>query len=167
MRCSACRSLGKHGEAFMATGRWAHAHRGHCSVRRRAGNSRARGRALGSGRRADPYPSRLSAPSRTPRHQAPTPAARQVDPRSPHQGWGTSSKIRADTMRRWGRPTTPQPCIRASPYGHLGASTRRLRTGAPMWVARSGIAKTVHGVGFPPLPELIDKVVKGNVPIFV
>jgi hypothetical protein len=36
-----------------------------------------------------------------------------------------------------------------------------------MWVARSGIAKTVHGVGFPPLPELIDKVVKGNVPIFV
>jgi hypothetical protein len=27
--------------------------------------------------------------------------------------------------------------------------------------------KTVHGVGFPPLPELIDKVIKGNVPVFV
>jgi predicted peroxiredoxin len=34
-------------------------------------------------------------------------------------------------------------------------------------VAKEAIAKTIHGVGFPPLPELIDKVVKGNVPVFV
>ena len=39
--------------------------------------------------------------------------------------------------------------------------------GEGVYLAKEAIAKTVHGVGFPPLPELIDKVVKGNVPIFV
>ena len=29
------------------------------------------------------------------------------------------------------------------------------------------VANAVHGVGFPPLPELIEKVVKGNVPVYV
>ena len=39
--------------------------------------------------------------------------------------------------------------------------------GEGVYLAKEAIAKTVHGVGFPPLPELIDKVVKGNVPVFV
>jgi len=39
--------------------------------------------------------------------------------------------------------------------------------GEAVYLAKETIAKTVHGVGFPPLPELIDKVVKGNVPVFV
>jgi predicted peroxiredoxin len=39
--------------------------------------------------------------------------------------------------------------------------------GEGVYVAKEAIAKTVHGVGFPPLPELIDKVIKGKVPIFV
>ena len=39
--------------------------------------------------------------------------------------------------------------------------------GEGVYLAKEAIAKTVHGVGFPPLPELIDKVVKANVPIFV
>lgn len=39
--------------------------------------------------------------------------------------------------------------------------------GEGVYVAKETIAKTVHGVGFPPLPELIEKVVKGNVPVFV
>ena len=39
--------------------------------------------------------------------------------------------------------------------------------GEGVYLAKEAIAKTVHGVGFPPLPELIDKVVKGKVPIFV
>jgi predicted peroxiredoxin len=39
--------------------------------------------------------------------------------------------------------------------------------GEGVYLAKEAIAKTVHGVGFPPLPELIDKVVKGKVPVFV
>jgi predicted peroxiredoxin len=34
-------------------------------------------------------------------------------------------------------------------------------------VAREAVAKTVHGVGFPPLPELIEKVVKNKTPVYV
>lgn len=39
--------------------------------------------------------------------------------------------------------------------------------GEAVYLVKAGIAKTVHGVGFPPLPELIEKVVKGNVPVYV
>jgi len=39
--------------------------------------------------------------------------------------------------------------------------------GEAVYLAKEAVAKTVHGVGFPPLPELIDKVIKGKVPIFV
>ncbi len=39
--------------------------------------------------------------------------------------------------------------------------------GEAAYVAKEVIAKTIHGVGFPPLPELIEKVVKGNVPVYV
>jgi predicted peroxiredoxin len=39
--------------------------------------------------------------------------------------------------------------------------------GEGAYVAKEVIAKTIHGVGFPPLPELIEKVVKGNVPVYV
>ena len=39
--------------------------------------------------------------------------------------------------------------------------------GEGVYVAKEVIAKTIYGVGFPPLPELIDKVVKGNVPVYV
>ena len=34
-------------------------------------------------------------------------------------------------------------------------------------LAREAVAKGIHGVGFPPLPELIAKVVQGNVRVFV
>jgi predicted peroxiredoxin len=39
--------------------------------------------------------------------------------------------------------------------------------GEGVYLAKETIAKTVHGIGFPPLPELIEKVVKGKVPVFV
>ena len=39
--------------------------------------------------------------------------------------------------------------------------------GEGVYLTKETIAKTVHGVGFPPLPDLIDKVVKVNVPVFV
>lgn len=34
--------------------------------------------------------------------------------------------------------------------------------GEAVYLVKEGVANTVHGVGFPPLPELIEKVVKGN-----
>ena len=39
--------------------------------------------------------------------------------------------------------------------------------GEGVYLARAEIAKTVQGVGLAPLPELIAKVVKGNVPVYV
>ena len=39
--------------------------------------------------------------------------------------------------------------------------------GEAVYLARDEIAKSVLGVGFPPLSELIEKVVKGNVPVYV
>ena len=39
--------------------------------------------------------------------------------------------------------------------------------GEAVYLVKAGVAKTVHGVGFPPLPELIEKVVKGKVPVYV
>jgi predicted peroxiredoxin len=39
--------------------------------------------------------------------------------------------------------------------------------GEAVYLVKEGVANTVHGVGFPPLPELIEKVVKGNVPVYV
>src|SRR3990172_8331738 len=38
--------------------------------------------------------------------------------------------------------------------------------GEAVYLAKEAIAKTVHGVGFPPLPELIGKLVKSNIPLF-
>jgi predicted peroxiredoxin len=39
--------------------------------------------------------------------------------------------------------------------------------GEGVYLVKEAGAKSVHGVGFPPLPELIEKVVKGNVPVYV
>jgi len=38
--------------------------------------------------------------------------------------------------------------------------------GEAAYLAKESIAKTVHGVGFPPLPELIEKV-RGKVTVYV
>lgn len=39
--------------------------------------------------------------------------------------------------------------------------------GEGVYATKEVIAKTIHGVGFPLLPELIEKVVNGNVPVYV
>ena len=39
--------------------------------------------------------------------------------------------------------------------------------GEAVYLAKEAVAKSVHGVGFPPLPELIEKVVEANVPVYV
>lgn len=53
--------------------------------------------------------------------------------------------------------------------GALGAGkpVEIVLLGEAVYLAKEAVAKTVHGVGFPPLPELIDKVVKANVPVYV
>ena len=53
--------------------------------------------------------------------------------------------------------------------GALGAgkevSIALLGEGA--YLAKKTVASSVHGVGFPPLSQLIEKVVEGNVPVYV
>ena len=53
--------------------------------------------------------------------------------------------------------------------GALGAgkevSIALLGEGA--YIAKETVAKSIHGVGFPPLTDLIEKVVNGNVPVYV
>jgi uncharacterized protein len=39
--------------------------------------------------------------------------------------------------------------------------------GEGVYLAKEAVAKTVHGVGFQPLPELIEKVVQAKIPVFV
>jgi predicted peroxiredoxin len=39
--------------------------------------------------------------------------------------------------------------------------------GEASYLAKEAVANTVHGVGFAPLPELVEKVVEGNVPVYV
>jgi predicted peroxiredoxin len=39
--------------------------------------------------------------------------------------------------------------------------------GEGVYLAKEAIAKSVHGVGFAPLPELIDKVVQAKIPVYV
>jgi len=38
--------------------------------------------------------------------------------------------------------------------------------GEAVYLTKEAVAKTIHGVGFPPLPELIEKV-RGKIPIYV
>ena len=39
--------------------------------------------------------------------------------------------------------------------------------GEAVSLVKEAVAKNIHGVGFPPLPELIAKVIQAKVPIFV
>ena len=39
--------------------------------------------------------------------------------------------------------------------------------GEAAYLAKEAVAKSVHGVGFQPLPELIEKVVQAKIPVYV
>jgi predicted peroxiredoxin len=39
--------------------------------------------------------------------------------------------------------------------------------GEGVYLVKEAVAKSVHGVGFPPMPELIEKVTKGKIPVYV
>ena len=53
--------------------------------------------------------------------------------------------------------------------GALGAgeevSIALLGEGA--YIAKEAVAKSIHGVGFPPLTDLIEKIMNGNVRVYV
>jgi predicted peroxiredoxin len=78
------------------------------------------------------------------------------------------AKILAVAMHATDDPTQ---CTLAfiTAVGALGAGKEVMiaLVGEGVYVAKEVIAKTIHGVGFPPLPELIEKVVKANVPVYI
>jgi len=39
--------------------------------------------------------------------------------------------------------------------------------GEGVYLVKEAVAKSVHGVGFPPLSELIEKVTKAKIPVYV
>ena len=39
--------------------------------------------------------------------------------------------------------------------------------GEAVYLLKEVVANTVHGVGLPPLSDLIEKVMEGNVPVYV
>jgi predicted peroxiredoxin len=39
--------------------------------------------------------------------------------------------------------------------------------GEAVSLVKETVAKNIHGVGFPPLPELIGKVIQAKIPVFV
>jgi len=53
--------------------------------------------------------------------------------------------------------------------GALGAGKEAtiVLLGEAVYLAKQEIAKSVNGVGFPPLHELIDQVVEGGIPVYV
>jgi predicted peroxiredoxin len=48
-----------------------------------------------------------------------------------------------------------------------GKETAIVLVGEGVYLVKEAVAKSVHGVGFPPMPELMDKVVSANVPVYV
>ncbi len=57
----------------------------------------------------------------------------------------------------------------ATAVGALGAGKEVAIAllGEGAYLAKAAVARSVHGVGFPPLSELIEKVVQAQVPIYV
>jgi len=57
----------------------------------------------------------------------------------------------------------------ATAVGALGAGKEAsiALLGEAAYLAKASVPQAVHGVGFPPLTELVEKVVKGNVPVYV
>lgn len=39
--------------------------------------------------------------------------------------------------------------------------------GEAVYLAKPALAKTVHGVGFRPLPQIIEEVIQGKVPVYL
>ena len=48
-----------------------------------------------------------------------------------------------------------------------GSETSIASLGEAVYLLKESVANSVFGVGFPPLSELIKKVVEGNIPVYV
>ena len=77
-------------------------------------------------------------------------------------------KILAMTTHATDDPTKSTAAF-VTAIGALGAGKEVciVLIGEAAYLAKEEVAKSVHGVGFPPLPELIEQVVEGGVPVFV
>lgn len=53
--------------------------------------------------------------------------------------------------------------------GALGAEKEAavILVGEAAYLLKEVVANAVHGVGFPPLSDLIEKIMEGNVPVYV
>jgi predicted peroxiredoxin len=78
------------------------------------------------------------------------------------------TKILAVTTHATDDPTSSSLAF-ITAVGALGAGKEVAIAllGEGAYLAKADIAKTVHGIGFPPLSELIEKVIAGHVPIYV
>jgi predicted peroxiredoxin len=65
----------------------------------------------------------------------------------------------------------PTKCTLAfiTAIGAIGAGkeTAVALVGEGVYLVKEAVARSVHGVGFPPLPELIAKVVNAKIPVYV
>lgn len=78
------------------------------------------------------------------------------------------AKILAVTTSGTDDPTkSTLPFIAAVGALKAGKEVSIALIGEAVYLVKEEIANAVHGVGFPPLSELIEKVVKGNVPVYV
>lgn len=72
-----------------------------------------------------------------------------------------------------GTAGTNDPTLAALPFVvAIGAKTAGIDVrigllGEAVYLMKDEIAKTVHGIGFPPLPELLEKVRAAGIPIHV
>ena len=64
---------------------------------------------------------------------------------------------------------TKSTAVFVTAIGALGADkdVSIVLIGEAVYLAKETIAKSVHGVGFPPLSELIEQVVESRVPVYV
>jgi uncharacterized protein involved in oxidation of intracellular sulfur len=72
-----------------------------------------------------------------------------------------------------GYHATDDPTLATMPFvtvtGALGAGKEVsiVLIADAVYLANETVAKNVHAVGFPPLPDLIEKAVEANVPVYV
>ncbi len=59
------------------------------------------------------------------------------------------------------------PFIGASGALDRGHEPMIVLMGEAVYLLKDGVADTVHGVGFPPLRQLMDKMIKHKVPFYV
>lgn len=79
----------------------------------------------------------------------------------------------ADKLFYVGLHATDDPTLATLPFlVAVGAKSAEIDVqigllGEAVYLMKDDIAKAVHGVGFPPLPELVEKTVAAGIPIYI